>query len=316
MRKLLHQLLINVFTVVVLLAILEYASRALLRKIYNRDFDSSLIIDNKYFGSAGLKENATGRVWGKMFHTDSRGCRKSAVYHPGKKKWLFIGDSVTEGVGVDDSDTFASLMSEVDDSADILNYSLIGYSISDYYNILRTVLANADNGVQRATIFFCLNDVYGPTPAGELPVMAKQNLMGKLNSFLQNRYATYKLVKLILFKNSDRYFKYDEQFYEQGNPYFTRAMGYLQQCDSVCRAAGVQMNVVVLPYRDQLGGKDRNDNRPQTMIQDFCLKHHIAFADPLPFLRAQKPYRDLYLFGDEIHFSEKGHKAMAAFIRK
>jgi lysophospholipase L1-like esterase len=315
MKKLLQYLFYNVLTVFILLAVLEMASRAFLHKIYNRDFDSALIVDNKYFTSAGLKENATGIVWGKQFHTDSFGCRSNSTYHSGKKKWLFIGDSVTEGVGMDDSDTFASLVNSDNDSLNILNYSLIGYSVSDYYNVLRSVLKNNERDIKRATVFFCLNDVYGPTPASQLPVMAKHNWQGRLNSFLQNRYATYKLVKLILYKNSDRYFKYDEQFYKPGDAHFAVAMSYLRQCDSVCKAAGVQMDVVILPYRNQVGGRDKKNDKPQVMLQDYLLKNHIAFADALPYLSKQTRFRNLYLFGDEIHFSAEGHKVISEFIR-
>ena len=99
-------LLINIFTSIAILAVLEIVSRVLLKAVYNRDFDSSLIVDNKYFSSSGLKENAHGIIWGKDFNTDSFACRKAArPCNRNKKKWLFIGDSVTEGVGVADTIT-------------------------------------------------------------------------------------------------------------------------------------------------------------------------------------------------------------------
>lgn len=299
------------FGVIVLLALLEVASRIVLSRIYNRSFDSSLIVDNKYLTSSGLKESASGMVWGKPFHTDSFGCRKSTrPYNSKKKKWLFIGDSVAEGVGVDDSATFAALVAAKVDSVNIMNYSLIGYSDADYLNVLKMLFSKYDSSISKVTIFFCLNDVYGSVKSNGLPVMAKPNLIGRLNGLMQNSYATYKLLKLIVYQNSDRYFKYDEQFYEAGNPYFTEAMQRLKDCDSVCTVAGVKLNVVMMPYRTQFAGH----RKPQLLVKQYCDKQHIGFDDVLDKTTFPPFGQRFYLFADEIHFSEAGHKMIADYI--
>jgi lysophospholipase L1-like esterase len=301
--------------VVVLLAILEIASRLILNRIYNRKFDSSLIVDNKYFKSPGLKENATGMVWGKLFHTDQFACRKGPKpYSSKKKKWLFIGDSVTEGVGMDDSSTFAAFVAAKSDSFNIMNYSLIGYADGEYLDILKTLLSNNDSSISKVTIFFCLNDVYGRNRPSELPGMMRPNLLGRINSLLQDDYATYKLIKLFFYQNSDSYFRYDSRLYVANGRLFIRSMGYLEQCNQVCRKAGVQMNVVMMPYRSQLVRNDDATRNPQNMVKEFCFKQHIPFADPIDFCSKSANPKDLYLFADEIHFSEAGHKMMTDYI--
>jgi lysophospholipase L1-like esterase len=304
-----------VLVVIVLLALLEVVSRVILNKVYNRSFDSSLIVDNKFSTSSGLKENATGTVWGKPFHTDEFGCRKSPVpYSPKKKKWLFIGDSVTEGVGVDDSSTFAALVAKEVDSANILNYSLIGYSDWDYLNVLNYVLAKQDTSIGKVTIFFCLNDVYGIKKAADLPQMAKPSLSGKINTLLQDNYATYKLIKLWFYQNSNRYFRFDSQFYYCNSLTFNRAMKYLWRCSNVCKAHRIDMEVVLLPYRSQLNNSDTNSRNPQNMVHDFCAEKGITLYDPLDFCSKYNNPQKLYLFADEIHFSKEGHKTIARYI--
>jgi len=315
MKRLFRFLLYNLLVIVIILAVLEAGCRIILRHTYNRDFDSSLIVDDKYLTSAGLKENATGTVWGKEFHTDEFACRKSSKpYNKQKRKWLYIGDSVTEGVGVDDTSTFAAIVAAHTDSINILNYSLIGYSVADYYNVLKCLLDKNDSSISKATVFFCLNDVYGSTKPNQLPEMAQQNWKGKLNSLLQNRYATYKVLKLLLLKTSDRYFQYDNQFYNQGDPHFKEAMHYLRGCDSLCRAHRVKMNVVMLPYHSQLGSANDIMQQPQDLVRDYCEKHQIPFADVLETLKNRVKPRSEYLLGDEIHFSEVGHRVVADFI--
>ncbi len=315
MDKQWRTIFINLATVVALLTVVEVICRVELKKIYNRDFDSSLMVDNKYFNSGGLKENAHGTVWGRDFNTDSFGCRVPAKpYNSKKRKWLFIGDSVTEGVGVDDSSTFAYKISEQLDSLNVMNYSLIGYSDGDYLNILKTLLGNNDSSVSRATIFFCLNDVYGNTKTRNLPVMAKQTLIGKLNGFLQVHYATYKLLKLFSYQNSSAYFTYDLGFYNEYGNQFIESMSILRQCNSICASADVKFDVIMLPYRSQLSGRYKGVEKPQQLVRAYCKKNNILFYDPYDDLSHTYNAASLYLFADEIHFSEQGHDAIARFI--
>ncbi len=304
------------FLVVLVIPVLvEFLSRAILNRIYNRQFDSSLIVDNKYFKSPGLKENATGMVWGKPFHTDQFACRKGPKpYSAKKKKWLFIGDSVTEGVGVGDSSTFAALAAQQIDSVNIMNYSLIGYADGEYLDVLKTLLANNDSSVSKVTIFFCLNDVYGRNKNEELPVMMRHNTFGKINSLLQDDYDTYKLIKLFFYQNSDSYFRFDARFYKSDDLLFQRSMNYLKHCAETCKKAGVQMDVVMLPYRSQVVRFNDSTKNPQNMVKDFCFKEQIPFSDPLEYCSKAPNPKDLYLFADEIHFSEAGHKMMADYI--
>jgi lysophospholipase L1-like esterase len=299
-------------TVVVILCVIEITSRIILTIIYNRGFDSSLIIGNKYFTSSGLKANASGVVWGKSFHTDEFGGRKNARFDKAKKKWLFIGDSVTEGVGVNDSCTFSSLCSREFPQYYLLNISLIGYSAFDYVNVLQSFLAK-DTTVELVTLFYCLNDVYGKASIKDLPVMARHDLIGTANSFLQNRLSTYKLLKLLVYRNSDSYFRYDSQFYKRDNPRFVEAMSYLHECDSICRSKNVFFQVVVLPYKSQLMDKG-SDNTPQQLVKEFCQKDSLEFSDATEFIAKHNNTSSLYLFADEIHFSAKGHRVIADYL--
>lgn len=305
--------LINVLVAIAVLMVVEGTSYFLLQKVYNRSFDSSLIQDNKYLTSAGLKENATGKVWGKNFNTDYYGGRLNPNATGKKRKWLFIGDSVTEGVGVGDSSTFAALTQCARQTEDVYNMSLIGYSLPDYINVLQQTLTH-DKEIDKVTLFYCLNDVYGSAKSADLPVMGKVSVVGAANRFLQEYCNTYKLVKLLVFKNANRYFKYDLQFYEPGNERFTEAMAYLSQFNAICREHGIIPGVVILPYRSQLMPKQPDSHLPQKLVMDYCKANGIRAWNAAPFLTEGPHPEALYLFADEIHFSEEGHKQIADFV--
>lgn len=314
MKNFWRLVLVNALLLMALLATTEVVCRIVLAQIYNRSFDSSLIQDNKYGSSSGLRPNTSGMVWGYLMHTDTFGARRNNIaYKAGAKKWLHIGDSVAEGVGVADSSTFSALAANVFSEFNVLNFSLIGYSTADYTNVLTSLVPN-DTSVELVTLFYCLNDVYGHTPAANLPSIARPDWLGNINALLQNRYATYKLIKLLFYQHSNKYFTYDLQFYQKDNPYFVQSMKYLYQCDSVCKSNGKFFQVVMLPYRSQLQGDLNTGSKPQQLVGQFCNAAGISFSDASQYLAHQKDVNSLYLFADEIHFSEKGHNAIARFL--
>jgi lysophospholipase L1-like esterase len=305
-------LFINLITVLAILALIELSARFILHNIYQRNFDSLLIINNKYGNSDGLRENATGSVWGKQLHTDPFAGRVNKGKPQASKKWIYLGDSVTEGVGVSDSETFCSLVSQTSDSFTFINPSLIGYSTADYLNVLQAYLTRYSD-ISHVTMFYCLNDVYGTAKSKDLPVMAKQNMAGRLNTYLTANCATYKLIKLYFYQNSNRYYLYDAAFYKPGNQNFTEAMEYLRQCANLCASKHILFNVVLLPYRSQLNAK-KNQYEPQQMVLGFCKENHIECTDISGHLSSIQP-ASLYLFADEIHFSADGHKAITKALQ-
>lgn len=300
-----------------LLLCLELISRYLLSQIYNRSFDSSLIIENKYGRSAGLKANTHGKVWGHRFTTDEMGGRitygKKKNKRIGKKKWLFIGDSVTEGVGVDDYSHYSNLFSQENESYDVRNISLIGYATTDYVAVISHLMAQ-DSAIERVSVFYCLNDVYGSSKTNELPVMARNGIFYRTNHLLAEQYASYRLLKLCILQNASKYFEYDLQFYKQDNIHYKQAMNDLQKCDSICQTRQVKFDVVLLPYKSQL---TENKNRaPQDLISRSLTARDIQFVDVTDFLASQQNTDKMYLWADEIHFSESGHRAVATYLQQ
>lgn len=295
-----------------ILVVLEVAARIVLSNIYNRKFDSSLIEPGKYGATDGLKANATGTVWGKPFHTDDMGGRKHQKSKTGKKKVLIIGDSVTEGVGVDDSSTFCNRFNDSKTFAelDVRNISMIGWSTYDYRNVVDHLIGR-DSSVSDIIVCYCLNDIYGKTVAADLPSIAINGFASKINGVLQDKYATYKLLKLFLYQNSDRYFKYDNALYHDTKR-LDNAVSDLAHIRDTCAVHYVRFYIMILPYKSQLS--DRTQNLPDSILADGLKKKFIHRDDLLISWPSEANYDDLYLFADEIHFSEKGHHQIGRFF--
>ena len=306
-----RKILIIICITTALLVVLEGISRIILSRVYNRKFDSSLIEERKYGSSSGLKPNASGMVWGKPFHTDEMGGRRQTKNKQGKPKLLVIGDSVTEGVGVDDSATFANLINERLDSFDLRNISLIGWSVDDYRNAIEAIITqDNDREIKKVYLFYCLNDIYGPASMKDLPVMANKGTLGTINALLQGKYATYKLIKLCMYQNNDKYYQYDKALYRD-SARLNSTIHTLFLISELCKENNVALEVFMVPYRSQFHS---HDNQPQQILGSLFRIAGISYLDLLPLMRETNQPDRLYLFADEIHLSAAGHRAVADAI--
>jgi lysophospholipase L1-like esterase len=145
-----------------------------------------MVADSVFNSSSAMKANVSGMLWGKPFHTDEWGYRKQKKsVNKNKKSWLVIGDSVTEGVGVEDSSTFCSLLAEKMDSVNICNESFIGWSVNDYWNVVQAkVDSNTAAKLSKVTLFLCLNDIYGATKTSALPTMGTKPFLSAIKKIM------------------------------------------------------------------------------------------------------------------------------------
>lgn len=306
-------IILQIGLILAVLATAELISRSVLHCYYNRKFERQLIQPNKYGSTDGLKSNATGTVWGKPFHTDDMGGRKATKRKQGRKKILVIGDSVTEGVGVEDSETFACIMNEKMDSFDIRNISLIGWSVNDYRNAVDTLLVrDSAKEVQKVYLFYCLNDIYGNSKSKELPQMAGKGLFSVLSNVFQGRWALYTLLKLRLFRNSERYYQYDRRLYED-RIRLDNVLTTMRHISASCKKKNVDFKVFLLPYRSQIPGRSYLPQKILSVAFNLMGNNTVCY-DLLFEMPLGTNMKELYLFADEIHFSPRGHKVIADIV--
>lgn len=317
MRNVLRLVLYNLLAVVVLLVLLEGVVRIFIPEITPTGTDRRLFQDNVYGSSPGLRPETTGQSNGQRFTVNAHGFwAYTAGTNPKLDAWLLLGDSATMGIGVAPDSTFAGRLATIHDTVNVLNPSLIGYSSRDYVNILTSLLEQpspAYKQLKRVTVFWCLNDVYAGDPVSAEPGQQIRELSGSFLTFLRQHVHTYHWLKAVFFDRARTYFEHDERLYTDAPSNLGAAASDLTTLHQLAEQHDIRFEVVILPYAYQL--REPNRTAPQDILATRLAERAIPFADALPFLQALPASpTDLYLYGDGIHFSTLGHKALASFV--
>lgn len=309
-------LLINLLVTLGLLAVVEGGVRLFVPGITPTGTDARLVADSVYGAVPGLRPGAVGTSNGARFAVDRHGFwRYAAAADTSRPAWLFLGDSVTMGIGVDPDATFAGLAAARSPAWSVLNPSLIGYSSRDYRVLLdHLTRSGGPFRVERATIFWCLNDVYAAAPGLGEPGRVVRRVGGPALAFLRRSSYTYHWLKDAFFDRPLAYLEHDRRLYE--GPPLEGALEDLRAMARLADERGVRLEVVLLPYAAQLRrGAPPEALAPQTLLRDALAEIGLPTHDPLPYLLAHAARPEvLYLYGDGIHFSAEGHAVVARFL--
>jgi hypothetical protein len=306
--------LYNVAVVAVLFFASELTVRICAPEIRTQGMTRSIVADSIYYATAGLRPLSSGITNGAPVSVDRYGFRKTgSAIDTTKACWLFLGDSVTFGVGIEDDSTFAALVQSRIDSLNILNPSTSGYHIDNYWDVFRClVLENRHNLViSRVSLFWCLNDIYTDVSDYELPGGSVRYVLSDFLTFIRVHSRLYFYLKNLVFDRSKSYFLFDKSFYDVENPGFHHAMRTIREMNDVCREMNVSFDLCLVPYEYQLRA---GDFTPQNLMMEV-LGNHVNIHDPfhadddMDF--DSKAY---YLYGDGIHLSDRGHSYLAEFL--
>jgi lysophospholipase L1-like esterase len=320
MKKKLELILINAIAVLLILIFFELTVRYFYPEIVLSGTSSSLLKDNVFFNSPGIAPNSSGESNGVIKESDSLGFWKYNNANSSKKKikWLFLGDSATMGIGVENDSTFAGIINSSLDTVQVLNPSLIGYSSKDYYNVIKKLLATDQNklGINKILIFWCLNDIYDNYPTKNSPDVRTLGYVGKFITFLSKNFKTWHLFKELFADRQKDYFQYDVQFYKDDNINLKQSLQNIVDCYSIAKKFAVETEFIILPYEYQIRNiASRKYCLPQVILKKDLSGHGINTIDILDFIeKSSKDSKKLFLFGDGIHFSKTGHKMIARTI--
>lgn len=317
--------LANVVGVAALLLALEGAVRMARPDIQPAGAEASLFLDSAFVDAAGrttgLRPGAVGTANGETVRVDAGGFHVyggNADVDSGGV-WLWLGDSVTFGVGVPADSTVAGRLAARQDTARILNPAVLGWGTADYRRRLTAALAD---GVvpARVTLVWCLNDADPARPSAPGEVSTVEDWKRKAKVWLNVHSRLYRLAKDAMLDRPLRYFEHDRQLYEplldtragrEPHP-VDRALADLWAIQDTLSARGIPFDVVVAPYEPQLRPGSR---APQLGLLPRLRARGLPTLDLIDaFAEAADDPSTLFLWSDGIHWSSRGHAVAADAI--
>ena len=303
------------------------------------DSSPNLFVPDRFGSSRGNLVSGEGTSFGHSVHTDENGFRVEPAFPEPRsgRAVLFLGDSVGFACGVDEADSALGLLRRARRDWRVYNASVVGYSVRDYKNVLEAFVP-AHPEVRAVYVLMCLNDIHdlsaveietrlggrpavGP-PGAEAPRrlrLAAERLavLQAANEWLRSRSKLYLFLRTVSSDASLRFFLDDLQMYRAGDGTFEAGMAHLAAMSDRLRAADIPFRVIVLPYEAQLRGENEEYLVPQRRIMAYLRERRIAGVDATPaFRNAGSPPGELYLFGDPMHLSPRGHGVLFEILRR
>ncbi len=304
-----------------LLFLLEGAVRVWLPEITPVGTDKSLFADSVYATTPGPRPGATGLSNGARFSAMNLAgygfWQYAGSYDASRSSWLLLGDSVTMGIGVHPDSTFAGRLARHLPGINVLNPSVLGHASRDYVAIARELIPEKGGPqvhLSRVVVMWCLNDIYSSTGPLPDPDQTVRDVGGSFLSFTRRHLHLYQFLKSSLFDRPRRYWDHDSRLYR--DDLVSRSADDMGTIVSLGSDRRIEVTVVVLPYEYQL----RNPEgvgiwAPQERMAGRLTSIGITPLDPSRYLleRVDDP-SDLFLYGDGIHFSSRGHELIFRFL--
>jgi hypothetical protein len=320
MNKYSKLILFNISGIIFLCLLLEFAIRIFVPQIRLAGTSKNLIADSLYNDSPGINSNTSGYSGGVL--------KKTNQYHSWnyfkpvstyRKKILFLGDSVTMGICVENDSTFAGILNNELDSTDIINPSLIGYSSKDYYNVFNYFIKKYPAGINFSTvaIFWTLNDIYSNYPDNKSPQYSSNSFLNYIIDFLRNNSKAYIFLKNLFSDRALAYYQYDSGFYTLQNQQFKNSVNNLKHILSICDSLKINFILVLLPYEYQVRKfNQKNIFEPQNTLKISLVHNKVKLIDLREAYKYKTKNSDrFYLYGDGIHFNERGNRLIAEYLR-
>ena len=240
--------------------------------------------------------------------------------NPGKRKRLaFMGDSVTEGIGVESKDRFSDRMSALlakqKMDYEVFNFGIARHNTFDELEVLKRyvvdyqpymiVLQVSENDVSANNATKNIKLDIAPIPKKNLPFKGFLQTRSGLYLFLAEVYNGLKL--RLGFSN---YVLDHVQSVQDRQLEIT--FQALREINELCKEKGIQLSLMYIPVHvEVLIKQTAKADQLNAKFRDFCKRNYIQNINVLPDLR-QHSLRNLYL--DHGHLANPGHKLVAQVL--
>ena len=252
----------------------------------------------------------------------------------------FIGDSFTEGVGVDYEDTFVGRIEKNFEELNIANLGVVSYSPSIYFTKLSHLLENGYK-FKRVIIYFDISDIYDDNRKYRF---IDDKIRRKKSAVLSDIQRTLKLsfpflayslktLKNDVFKKSDivdkcTYLDYchEKSSWTFNNEFFgdkeiNKSLKFMEMTYELLRKNDIKMSVGIYPWPAQIL-YDNSQSKLVKLMKNFCINkcefffnNFTEFFNETTSTDKEKIISRYYIEGD-VHFNSLGNeKIFQNFVR-
>ncbi len=299
----------------------------------------------------GLRPNVTVERarWGAHHYsvfTNSLGFRdrevRQVALRTDSDRVLLIGDSFTEGIGLDYDVTFAGLLQERlrPRGIDVLNAAAVSYAPVIYERKVRHLLDTQDLQVSDVVVCLDISDIqdeaeyYREATDGTLVTDKHNPISEAYKRFIANHTIALKTiaawVRALRQRNDEAMgvtaatgvwraqWTFDDRAFEQyGRRGLELATAHMDALAALLEARGIRLMVAVYPWPDQLIA-DTADSRQVRHWRDWCAQHGATFVDCFaPFFLADPDAEaviERHFIPGDTHWNVHGHALVAKEI--
>ena len=292
-------------------------------------------IKNDYFHHTLKKNINTFAQWGPFKYsicTDEYGFRDicdNRIKH--KDNIILIGDSFTEGIGLEYEKTFAGMMTK-NWKINVKNLAVVSYSPIIYKNKIKFYL---EKGIKTShvIVFLDISDIddennYFHCGENNSVCAKSDNLEYKeLKVEKQNEnFPLYKEIKKIFKKTKRKFFPkkhiYEKDFKRSSWTYIendkiieegiNKSLSNMNELYEYLKKKKISLSIAVYPWPGQIL-HDKKNSKQVKIWRKFCDEKCTNFINLFPLFYEEIPNRDRmeiidqYYLKNDVHFNESGH---------
>lgn len=297
-------------------------------EIYHHDLKKSVHVESVRWGDRRYSVS-----------TDSLGFKSEKVQDTSPTihdyRILFIGDSFTEGIGVEYSKTFVGIISNElsREHIDVLNAGVSSYSPSIYWRKTKYLIEEVGlrfnelivlvdiSDIQDEALFYQVSekDIVVNKPAFKADSMAEkwarfQRVLGS-NSIIFGFFLADEAASIAI--NRSGWTVNRKMYDEYGKAGLEKASFYMEKLHKLLQAHGVKMTVAVYPWPEQITHDDLNSIQV-AYWREWSGKRNVCFLNYFPYFvkvgqngRISMSTIDRYFINGDVHWNENGHKQIA-----
>jgi len=317
----------------------EHSTFRVAHPVYHHGFTPNVSVDREYWGPLAA-----------AYRINSLGFRDRVVrdvpLQGGKRRILVIGDSFTEGIGIDYEKTFAGLMDEAlaPRGIEVLNAGVASYTPIIDYRRVQHLVEEVGLRFDELIVFIDIGDIQDETTYaldasgnvdfkqhrwvtenranwefGKPRGLASLPLRNVLRKHTLAASSAYEALLTALSRGPRRAAAWttDPDVFEQyGRAGLEKAQQNMDRLADLAEARGIRLTAAVYPWPDQILLRDQ-PSKQQTAWREWALRRGVGFIDCFPtFMQAgagPDVVRREFIRGD-IHWNEAGHRRVAEVV--